>query len=223
MKLTIVAATGRIGSQIVEQALAAGHEVTAVARNPDRIAASVRVMGVDLSLQGAADLAPAVQGAHAVLSPLGPRSAADAGVASLGTRELIIAMEATGARRLVVISAAPVGTVASPARPTPPRRDPGDGPFTGRVLVPVLKQAFGRRFGYPDLAAMEDEVRASELAWTIVRPSRLVNKPVSGTYRTAIGRNVRGGRSISRADVAHLMLALIDDPDTIHQTVGISY
>ena len=223
MKLTVIAATGRIGSQIVEQALAAGHEVTAVARNPDRIAASVRAMGVDLSLQGAADLEPAVQGADAVLSALGPRSAADAGVASLGTRELIKAMEATGARRLVVISAAPVGTVASPARPTPPRRDPGDGPFTGWVLVPVLKTAFGRRFGYPDLAAMEDEVRASALAWTIVRPSRLVNKPVSATYRTAIGRNVRGGRSISRADVAHLMLALIDHSDTIHQTVGISY
>jgi len=221
VKITVIGATGRIGSSIVDQALAAGHEVTAVARNPDRITAKVRAVRVDLNVQDAVDLAPAVEGADAVLSALGPRSNAEAGIASRGTRELIKAMEAAGTRRLLVISAAPIGSVPSPARPDPPRHDPGDGPFVSRVLTPIVKMALRRQ--YDDLAVMEDALRGSDLDWTIVRPPRLVNGPVSGKYRTAIGQNVHGGRRIARADVAHLMLALVDEPNSVRQTVGVAY
>ena len=49
----MVAATGGVGSHIVEQALAGGHEVTAVARNADSITSLVRVVRVDLSADGA--------------------------------------------------------------------------------------------------------------------------------------------------------------------------
>jgi hypothetical protein len=55
-----------------------------------------------------------------------------------------------------------------------------------------------------------------------VRPPRLTNRPLSGTYRTALGRNLRGGLLVSRADVAHLMLATLDRPETIGQTIGIA-
>ena len=76
---------------------------------------------------------------------------------------------------------------------------------------------------YADLAQMEDVIRGSGLDWTIARPPKLSDKPLSGTYRTALDKNLVGGWSIGRADVAHLMLALVDDDATIHHVVGAAH
>jgi hypothetical protein len=124
-------------------------------------------------------------------------------------------------RRLVVVSAAPIGTVPSPDRPHPPQHDPGDGFLMRHLLGPLIKTIL--RAHYADLAQMEDVLRACDLDWTIVRPPRLTNKPVTGKYRTAIGRNLPGGSVISRADVADYMLRAISLPETVRQTVGIAY
>ena len=220
MKLTVVAATGGIGRQVLDQALAAGHDVTAVARNPSTLPAAVRTLAADLAAADPAVLEPAVAGADAVLSGLGPRSRADAGVASAGTRAVVQAMRATGVRRVVVVSAAPVATVASPGRPHPPRHDPGDGFLMRHLLAPALVAAL--RDVYADLALMEDVLRDSGLDWTAVRPPRLTDGPLTGAYRTAVGRNLRHGLLVSRADVAHLMLAVLDRPETVGQTVGVA-
>jgi len=174
----------------------------------------------DLATAGPAALEPAVAGADAVLSGLGPRSRADAGVASRGTLAIVEAMRATGVRRVVLVSAAPVATLASPGRPDPPRHDPGDGLVTRHLLMPLLRSTL--REVYADLALMEDAVRDSALDWTVVRPPRLTDRPLSGAYRTALGRNLRAGLLVSRADVAHLMLATLDRPETIGQTIGIA-
>ena len=223
MKLTIVAATGGIGRQLLAQALAAGHEVTAVVRNPAKLDVDVNAVAVDLSAPDShADaLRSAVAGADAVLSGLGARTKADQGVATRGTRALIGAMREAGSERLVVVSAAPIGTVSSPARPNPPRYDEGDGFAMRHVLNPIVKRAL--RDHYADLAAMEDELRASGLSWTVVRPPRLTDKPRTGQYRTALGHNLRGGLTASRADVADLMLRSLDMPETERAVVGIAY
>jgi putative NADH-flavin reductase len=221
MKLTIVAATGGIGRHLLTQATAAGHDVTALVRNPASLAGTpVRVVAADLSAADPAVLESAVGGADAVLSGLGPRSAADAGIAARGTRGVVDAMHATGVRRIVVVSAAPVGTVPSPGRPHPPKRDPGDGFFMRYLLSPAVKAALRKH--YADLALMEDVLRDSDLDWTVVRPPRLTDKPVTGRYRTAYGRNLRGGVLVSRADVAHLMLRALDEPETVGQAIGIA-
>jgi putative NADH-flavin reductase len=220
MKLTVFAATGGIGRQLLDQALAAGHDVTAVARNPSRLPEGVRTFAADLAAIDPAALEPVVAGADAVLSGLGPRSRSDAGIASVGTQAIVQAMQATGVRRIVVVSAAPVATVASPGRPSPPRHDPGDGFVMRHLLAPGLVATLGDV--YADLALMEDVLRDSGLDWTAVRPPRLTNRPLTGTYRTAIGRNLRRGLLVSRADVAHLMLAVLDRPETIDQTIGIA-
>jgi putative NADH-flavin reductase len=227
MKLTIVAATGGVGRQLLSQALAAGHDVTAVVRNPAKLAGQgghgvehARVVAADLAAPDQAALQSAVAGADAVLSGLGPHSLSTAGIASAGTRTLVDAMTATGVRRIVVISASPVATWPSPGRPAPPRHDPGEGPLQRHLLTPLIKTVFGKV--YTDLALMEDTLRDSALDWTVVRPPRLTDKPLTGTYRTAYGRNLRGGLFISRADVAHLMLAALDRPDTIGQAIGIA-
>ena len=223
MKLTILAATGGIGRQLLEQALAAGHDVTAVVRNPTKLtqpAGQVRVVTTDLATPDPATLETAVAGADAVLSGLGPRTRSEAGIASRGTQAIVAAMHATGVRRIVVVSAAPIATVASPGRPTPPTHDPGDGFFMRHLFNHIAKAAYHTH--YADLALMEDIVRGSGLNWTVVRPPRLTNTPATGTYRTAYGHNLRGGWSVARADVAQLMLRVLDQPQTINQTIGIA-
>ena len=220
MKLTIFAATGGIGRQLLELAVAAGHDVTAVVRNPATLPREVRTVTADLSAPDPAALETAVAGADAVLSALGRRSPSDAGIVSRGTRAIAAAMTATGVRRIVVVSAAPISTVPSPGRPTPPKHDPGEGFLMRTVLTPLTKAVL--RSVYADLALMEDLLRDSALDWTVIRPPRLTNGPLTGAYRTAIGRNLRRGTSVSRADVAHLMLRVLRQPETITQAVGIA-
>jgi putative NADH-flavin reductase len=222
MRLTILAATGGIGSQVLVQAVTAGHDVTAVVRNPSRVPDSrVRVVVDDLAAANSATMLGAVRGADAVVSGLGARSAAEAGVASRGTRSVVRAMQATGVRRIVVVSAASVGTVPSPGRPNPPRHNPGDGFFMRHVAAPLAKAAFRRH--YEDLALMEDVLRDSGLDWTVVRPPRLLDRRLGKAYRTAYDQNVRAGMFISRADVAHLMLDVLGRPETVNRVIGIAY
>jgi putative NADH-flavin reductase len=220
MRLILFAATGGIGRQILEQAAAAGHDVTAVVRNPAKLPPGISMVTADLATPDPAALAAAVDGADAVLSGLGPHSTADAGIAAPGTRAIVGAMQQTGVRRLVVVSASPVGTVPTPGRPNPPKHDPGDGFLMRYLLAPLGKRALGPVFA--DLAEMEEVLRDSGLDWTVVRPPRLNNKPLTGHYRTAYARNVRGGTVVSRADVAHLMLRVLGEPESVKLTIGIA-
>jgi putative NADH-flavin reductase len=212
MKVTVFGATGRIGEQVVRQALDAGHKVTAVVRDPARFDVSHPALEV-ATVPGLTDpevLRPVLEGSDAAISGVGPRGRKDGPVASSATRGILRAMEASGVRRLVAVSAVPVGPV------------PEGESFVNRRIVLPLISAFARDV-YADLAAMEDEIRRSTTEWTIVRPPKLVNKPLTGTYRTCVGGNVPRGYSISRADVAHAMLAALDDPATVKQAVGIAY
>ncbi|WP_307621919.1 NAD(P)-dependent oxidoreductase [Streptomyces sp. V3I7] len=210
MKLTVFGATGGIGQELVRQALAAGHPVTAVVRDPARLTvtgANLEVFRSDLSDPEA--LRPAIAGRDAVLSGLGARSRKDAGVAAGLTRTVLGAMEAEGVRRLLVVSAAPVG-------PQPAGAGVLDRALMG-VVSSVLKDI------YTDLRAMEAELGRSATDWTSVRPPRLLDKPLTGSYRTVVGGFPPKGRFIARADVAHAMLAMIDDPATLKQGVGVAY
>jgi uncharacterized protein YbjT (DUF2867 family) len=118
-------------------------------------------------------------------------------------------MEAEGVRRLLVVSAAPVG-------PDPEGAALVDRAMRG-LISGILKDV------YADLKEMEDELARSTTDWTVVRPPRLQNKPVTGSYRTVVGGFPLKGRLIARADVAHAMLAMIDDPRTVKQGVGVAY
>ncbi|MGW1283256.1 NAD(P)-dependent oxidoreductase [Streptomyces sp. NPDC002586] len=210
MNLTVFGATGGIGREIVRQALNAGHRVTAVVRDPARLDVTgdtLEVFRADLT--DPEELRAAVQGRGAVLSGLGARSRKDAGVATRLTRTLLRAMEAEGVRRLLVVSAAPVG-------PAPESDGPLDRAMRG-VVSAVLKDV------YTDLRGMEAELARSSTDWTSVRPPRLQNKPLTGRYRTVVGGFPRKGRFIARADVAHAMLAMIDDEGTVKQGVGVAY
>ncbi|SEE74416.1 NAD(P)-dependent oxidoreductase [Streptomyces sp. Ag109_O5-10] len=209
MNLTVFGATGGIGREIVRQALASGHRVTAVVRDPARL--TVTGTGLEVVRADLTDpevIRPAVTGRNAVLSGLGPRGRGDAGVAARLTRTVLAAMEAEAVRRLLVVSAAPVG----------PEPDDGLLDRTMRGLVAtVLKPV------YDDLREMETELSRSGTDWTSVRPPRLQDKPLTGTYRTVVGGFPHKGRFIARADVAHAMLAMIEDAGTVKQGVGVAY
>ena len=226
MKLTIIAATGGVGRQLLTQSLQAGHDVTAVVRDPAKLPAdvtaqkAVRVVTADLAAPHPGALESAVAGVDAVLSCLGPHSNKDAGIAAPGTRAIVTAMRIAGVQRIVAISAARVATTASPGRPHPPRHDPGDGFLMRYLGVTFAKAMFGKV--YADLALMEDVLRSSGLDWTALRPPQLTNKPLTDRYFTAYGHNVRGGFSAPRADVAHFMLAVLDQPESIGQVIGIA-
>jgi uncharacterized protein YbjT (DUF2867 family) len=222
MNITVFGATGGIGGHALRQALTAGHQVTAVVRDPAKLTGPTpsRTITADLTTAEPAIFDAAVSDADAVLSCLGPRSRSDVGITASASNAIVRAMKATDTRRIVVVSAAPIGTTASPGRPNPPKHDPGDGLFMRTVLGPMIKTIL--RANYADLALMEDALRDSGLDWTVVRPPRLTDKPLTGTYRTARDENVRGGTTISRADVAHLMLATTTRPDTVGHTIGIA-
>ncbi|OQQ17800.1 epimerase [Streptomyces sp. M41(2017)] len=210
MKLTVLGATGGIGQEIVRQALGSGHQVTAVVRDPARLTvtgAGLEVFRTDLTDPEA--LRPAVAGRDAVLSGLGARRRKDAGVASRLTRTVLGAMEAERTRRLLVVSASPVGPAAAE-----------DG-FVDRAMRGMISSLL--KDVYADLREMEAALAASATDWTTVRPPRLQDKPVTGSYRTAVGGFPARGRLIGRADVAHAMLAMTDDPATVKQGVGIAY
>ncbi|MGD6743901.1 NAD(P)-dependent oxidoreductase [Streptomyces sp. BH106] len=210
MKLTVFGATGGIGQEIVKQALEAGHEVTAVVRDPARLTVSgERLEVVRGDLKDPESLRPAVAGRDAVLSGLGARKRSDAGIATELTRSVLKAMEAEGVRRILVVSAAPVGP------------EPAGSPLIDRMMLKIVGSVLKNI--YVDLAAMEAELARSATDWTSVRPPRLQDKPVTGSYRTVVGGSPRAGRFAGRADVAHAMLAMVDDPATVKQGVGVAY
>jgi putative NADH-flavin reductase len=210
MKLTILGATGATGACLTEQALAAGHEVTAVVRDPARLAvpAHRRLRTVTADVMDPAALTPAIAGADAVISAVGPHGTGPTTVIQDSVRSIIQAMHKTGTRRLLEVS----GSVVA---------DEGESPYLRYLLKPVARCTFLRHICV-DMRRGEDEIRHSDLDWTIFRPPSLTGKPASGTYRTAIDRNLPRGFSVSRADLAACMLQLLDDPTTVHRHVSIA-
>lgn len=210
MKLTVFGATGGIGREIVRQALDSGHEVTAVVRDPARLTVTgerLVVRQTDLSDPDA--LCEAVTGRDAVLSGLGARSRADAGVAARLTRSVLTAMEVESVRRLLVVSAAPLGPV------------PDGQALVDKTVLAIINSVL--KDVYADLRVMESDLAASSADWTAVRPPKLTDKQLTGRYRTVVGGTPPRGRSLARADVAHAMLAMIDDRATVRQGVGVAY
>ncbi|GGS66021.1 NAD(P)-dependent oxidoreductase [Nonomuraea spiralis] len=211
MRLVIFGATGGTGRELVRQALDLGHEVTAVVRDPARLPADLRdrVETVTADVADPQAIAPAIKGRDAVLIALGSRDRGPTTVHTTSMRSITQAMERVSARRLLLVSAAGLVT------------DAGDGPFTRYVLKPLVVQPLFKN-SYTDLAAAERLLRARDLDWTIVRPARLLNSGLTGRYRTAVDLNVRGGRSTTRADLAHCMLRLAGDPASIGHVVSVA-
>jgi len=213
MKLTVFGASGGTGSQVVSQALDAGHEVVAVVRDPARLPVShpnLAVVTADVMRSG--DITEAVTGRDAIISALGrsrrrqERKTGPATLCADSARAITEAMRVAGSRRLVIVSA------------SGPYADAGDGPVLRYLAKPILGRTVFRAV-WADLVAMEGVVRASGLDWTVLRPPQLTDKPLTGRYRTRQDLNLRRGLRVARADVAHLALAVAGDPSTYRTAI----
>ncbi|MFC3449547.1 NAD(P)-dependent oxidoreductase [Amycolatopsis speibonae] len=208
MKLTVFGATGGVGSEVVKQALAAGHHVTAVVRDPSRLAVEgelLEVVVAKLSEHGA--LTEAVSGRDVVISALGARDRNPTTVVTDGANAAIAAMRSAGNRRLLLVSAS--GAFVD-----------GDAFFTRNFVKPLLGRLL--KHAFTDMIAAEEVTRASDLDWTIVRPPRLLNGPHTGAIAARTDGNVRGSYSINRADVADYLLRAASDDSLVRQTVSIA-
>lgn len=210
MKVTVFGATGGTGTIFVEQALAAGHEVTAVVRDPARlkVAADPRLRAVVANVMDPASIISALDGAEAVVNAVGPRKGSPATVIRDSVASIVTAMQKSGTRRLLHVS----GSIVA---------DEGESPYLRYLLKPLVRATFLRHV-CADMRAAEDLIRASDLDWTIFRPPALSAKPARGTYRVAIDRNLPHGFSITRGDLAACMVARLADPATVRKHVGVA-
>ena len=100
-RILIVGATGGTGRQLVAQALERGYQVTALVRNPSKLAVEhPRLTVVRSDVLNPASLGAAMQGQEAVVSALGhKRFFYPTRIQSQGTANLLDAMAARGVRR----------------------------------------------------------------------------------------------------------------------------
>ena len=213
MKLAIIGAAGRTGTQVVRQALERGHAVTAVARTPGNVTGTVTGRPDRLSVARADvtdldALLPALDGCHAVISALGTgKSRSATTVYSAGVANELKAMEHLGIGTLAVISASPAGPRA-------------EQPFAERrIAMPLLERFFGPI--YEDMRRMERLLEAADVDWTSLRPPRLVDKPVTGSYRIGAEPPPRA-RSITFGDLAAALLDSLTRPELHRRAVYVT-
>jgi nucleoside-diphosphate-sugar epimerase len=201
MRIAVFGANGPTGRLLTTQALAAGHDVVAVTRQPDRFPlqdARLRVFGADVLDHAAVDRA--VEGSDAVLSALGvPFTKAPVTVYSRGAEHLLDAMKRHSVARLVVLSS---GGVTGEDEPT-------GGFLFNRVLQPYVMNKIGKTV-YDDMRRMEDLVASSDADWTILRPSGLYDLPAVTHY--SITEEHGPGRFTARVDLADAMLRQLGEP-----------
>jgi putative NADH-flavin reductase len=206
MNLAVFGATGTVGRHVVEQALAAGHTVTAVTRDRTKITTRHdRLTVTEADPLDPEQLAPALAGADAVIVAIGGGS--KGGVRGPATAAIVEAMQRSGVRRLICQSTFGTGD-------TRPQLD-----FWWRYIM------FGLllRKAYADHELQEDIVRRSGLDWTIVRPTAFTDGPRTGAYQRDVDPSTKITFKISRADVADHLIDQLADDSARHRAVGISY
>lgn len=197
MHIAVFGATGRTGREVVTQALAAGHTVTAFVRSRDKLAAQQRLENDRLrvvvgDVRDYDAVARAVEGADAVVSCLAPVPK-EGRVQTEGTENIVRAMDAHGVGRIVSETGAGVDAPGDPERS-----------FGGKLMQGLMKVVAGKILD--DATGHAEVLRRSGLDYAIVRAPRLTNDPHTGRYRHGI-LQLGPGEKIARADVADFMLA----------------
>ncbi|HWY50960.1 MAG TPA: SDR family oxidoreductase [Chthoniobacterales bacterium] len=208
LRILIIGATGGTGRELVRQALEQGHQVTALARKPEKLTLehpNLRV--VQGNVHDYDSVESAMRGQSAVLCALGTkRFSYPNRVASNGTANILRAMKTCNVPRLVCESSLGVGNSVGRL-----------GLLFTFFVVPLLLP-----FIFYDKVRQEKLIEESDTDWVIVRPAVLTNAPARSKYRH--GRNMGNylwTNRIARADVADFMLQQLTDDDYIGSAVGV--
>ncbi|MET0402946.1 MAG: SDR family oxidoreductase [Cystobacter sp.] len=194
MKIVVIGATRGTGKHVVEQALARGHEVTVLVRDPSKLQAQPTLHVVQGDGRNLADVEKAVQGQDAVITCIGASQLKTAEfLVSTSARPLVEAMKKHGVKRLLLLSTAGAGDSAGGAM---------------KWVLPLLR-LFARTVYqtiFEDKNRAEEIITATTLDWTLVRPPRLTDEPKTGRYQTKPSQGGGGFAKVSRADLATFMI-----------------
>lgn len=209
MRTVIFGAAGRTGQQLIDQALAAGHEVTAVTRRPGGIPPRPGLIVDTADVTDADAVDRAVAGSDAVLSSLGvPLSRKPVTVYSQGLTNIVAAMHRYGVKRLIAVSSSVMD----------PRWRPTGEFFFNNVMDPMVNRRLGRTT-HADMRRMEALIHGSGLDWTIARPSGLFDHPTVTRYH--VEQNVADGLFTARTDLAAAMLAQLTDDRFVRRAMAV--
>jgi putative NADH-flavin reductase len=201
MRLLILGATGKIGTELVNQALSGDVGITALVRSAKRMRASdCRLAVIEGDPLDEGTLAQALPGHDAAVSVLGHADLKPGSFVTAGAAALVQAMKRLGMRRMLIISS----TLVAPG---------------GSFLTGIPRRL--TRHALVDSATMELVIETTPLDWTIVRLVRLTNGPLA-PYRVFEPEPPSVTASISRASVAACLLNLVDDRTAFRKTVGVS-
>jgi putative NADH-flavin reductase len=211
MRLLVTGASGKTGHEVVRQAIAAGHEVTALVRDPTRLTIRGQHLTVfEGDVLNTHDLESALAGQDAVISTLGA-GAKNALTSPLGNRPRVGVMEgstaalieaagAVGVRRVVMMST----FMLAPN-------------FRAGIMKPLALYYKGMN---DDKRTAEEALRRSQLDWTIVWATKLTDGERSGCERLVpVTEIVTPRNSVSRSDAAAFLLAQLEDDSTIRKAI----
>ena len=208
--LAVLGATGRTGRRVVAYALADGHRVRALARDPDALADLV-APGLTVVAGDAGDptaVARLVDGAEAVISALGGGTTADPGTTrSDGVRHVAAALAAAGRADARVLFVAGGGILDAPGGGL--RQEQPGFPAVFRAVSAEHRRAW-------------DAVRATGLAWTAVCTGDIVPGARTGVYRALPDVMPDGGRRIAIENLADFLLAEWRAGQFIRRRVGLA-
>ncbi|NMM78982.1 3-beta hydroxysteroid dehydrogenase [Rhodococcus sp. SRB_17] len=200
MKIALIGATGFVGSAVLNELLQRGHEVTALARHPEKLAPRERLKVVAADAQNAAEVAQAVAGNDAVVSAYNPGwKVADLYVQYLrGTQAIMAGAQQAGVRRLLVVGGAGSLYVV---------------PGVQLVDTPEFPAEWkeGARGARDALKLLQDD---KTLDWTLLSPPILLQPGErTGHYRLGQDAPLMNGDQPGSISVADLAVALVDEAE----------
>lgn len=205
MKLAIFGATGVTGRHLIEQALHLGHEVTAVVRAAGAMTLhhpQLRI--VEAALHDSAQMRLAVKDQDVVISVLGVRKGGASTICADGARSILAAMEASGTRRLVALSAYGASETSRAS-----------------LFIRFVRSVIAEKMRDKD--EMERRIRASSVSWTLVRPPALTNGKQTGAYRFGTDLKIGMTGRISRSDLADFILKEGIQDKSAGKVLAVSY
>lgn len=213
MKIAVVGASGMVGSRVVKELVARGHQVTAIARNPSKIPALPGVTAVRGDVHDPADLAGKLQGADAVVSAISPPAGKEAEV-STETSALLQAARQAGIRRVLIVGGAASLFVA----PGVTLLDSGHLPEQWLAIATAHRDLLDR---------LRTTDMAKDLDWTYFSPAGLI-QPGNRTGKFRLGKDdlvvdAQGQSRISAEDFAVALVDELEHPQHIRQRFTIGY